>query len=111
MHQIKLFFPFSIDFLEMFSNILMESGRDGVTLDIAYTHTGAPAAATTPGRRLGNYSKLFSFKGSASVRVPRVSGYPLKFDNGCQVSVMRDTLGAKAQILGLIFNILMLSAP
>ena len=42
-----------IDFLEMFSNILMESGRDGVTLDIAYTHTGAPAAATTPGRRLG----------------------------------------------------------
>ena len=51
----QTFLLFAIDFLEMFSNILMESGRDGVTLDIAYTHTGAPAAATTPGRRLGNY--------------------------------------------------------
>ena len=47
-----------IDFLEMFSNILMESGRDGVTLDIAYTHTGAPAAATTPGRRLGTAESI-----------------------------------------------------
>ena len=34
----------------MFSNIMMESS---VTLDIAATYTGAPAASSTPGRRLG----------------------------------------------------------
>ena len=39
-----------IDFLEMFSNIMMEST---VTLDIAPTYSGAPAASSTPGRRLG----------------------------------------------------------
>ena len=41
-----------IDFLEMFSNIMMESN---VTLDIAATYTGAPAASSTPAgsRRLG----------------------------------------------------------
>ena len=38
-----------IDFLEMFSNIMMESN---VTLDIAATYTGAPAASSTPGSRL-----------------------------------------------------------
>ena len=40
----------NIEFLEMFSNIMSESS---VTLDIAPTFTGAPAASSTPGRRMG----------------------------------------------------------
>ena len=32
--------------------------------------------------------------GGAAVRVPRVPGHPLKFDNGCQAPVLRKALGA-----------------
>ena len=33
--------------------------------------------------------------GAAAVRVPRVPGHPLNFDNGCQAPVLREILGAK----------------
>ena len=32
--------------------------------------------------------------GAAAVRVPRVPGHPLKFDNGCQAPVLREALVA-----------------
>ena len=42
------------------------------------------------------------------MRVPRVPGHPLNFDNGCQAPVLRETLGANRPIFKRNLEILLI---
>ena len=42
--------------------------------------------------------------GAAAVRVPRVPGHPLNFDNGCEALILRKILDANKRNLGPSIN-------